>query len=313
VINPGDAQLVKRCFEMRAMGATIREIDNELHLFNHYENYRRMFNNPVYTGIYNYGDEVIPDYCEPIITNDLWQSVRTVQEARSTRKGINHPRVVRSRFWLTGLIFCSRCGKSMCGQTVNNRRKYDYYRCAGIVENGNCKAALIPKAEIENLVLEKLRIMLLQPDTLRDLYDVISKNRTNPNVEKGATRDRLNVEVRTIKGQITNILKAIKDTGHSQSMLVELKFLEDRQLELESQVARLEMKPVKTTLPKLEDLITQIGPNLNGLSDKERGIIIRNFVDSIHVVKKDGILIGEIGWVFRVDDNEENIVIPLPL
>jgi hypothetical protein len=142
---------------------------------------------------------------------------------------------------------------------------------------------------------------------------VISKNQTNPNVEKEATRDRLNVEVRTIKGQITNILKAIKDTGHSQSMLVELKFLEDRQLELESQVARLEMKPVKTTLPKLEDLITQIGPNLNGLSDKERGIIIRNFVDSIHVVKKDGILIGEIGWVFRVDDNEENIVIPLPL
>ncbi len=310
VPDPDTAPLVHKAFEMRSQGATFMEIDAQLHLFKTIWAYSKMLKNLRYLGEY----QGIENYCEPIVDKQLFDEVQLVNKQHASHFGINHPRVSRSRFYLSGLIYCNRCGKRMYANSTQHTGKprYDYYICTS-GSTVSCGSKRIPKLEIENLILEKFRYMLMRPDTLRDLYDAIPKQQSNLNVEKEANKDRITAQIRVVKGQITNILKAIKDTGHSRSMLADLQSLEGRQLELEGQIVSLEMKPAKTKQPKFDDLITQVEPYLKDLTDKEKGVILRSFIDSIQVEKKDGILIGAIGWIFRVDDNEENIVIPLPL
>jgi hypothetical protein len=53
--DPAQGPMVTRAFQMRAMGATYKEIDAELHLFDWLHNYGRLFRRKLYMGVKDYG------------------------------------------------------------------------------------------------------------------------------------------------------------------------------------------------------------------------------------------------------------------
>jgi len=89
--DPKIAPLIKRAFELRAKGQTYKEIGQQLKLFTWYSNYGKLFTNKIYMGVKEYGDELIENYCPPIVSKELWQAARIVQEARASRTGYNPP------------------------------------------------------------------------------------------------------------------------------------------------------------------------------------------------------------------------------
>jgi len=280
---------------MRARGATIGEIHRELHLFTTYYGYSRMFDNTLYHGTYTFGYDVIEDFCEPIVSPELWNAVRRIKLARMTRLGINHPRAVRSRFWLTGMIYCAACGKPMVGQTSKNAygSKYDYYRCGGQTTNGSCNASLIPKGVIEQRVMDALRTIVNTGSVLDQVYEEARAQQLAKSVSSHQVLSTIAERVSNNEKQIARLLSAIKDAGHSRTLLDELARLEAQQMELKQASVQADVPP-DVPLISRDDITNSISAALDIASDKQRAVILRGFIRIIRAKRINKTIIGNI-------------------
>jgi DNA invertase Pin-like site-specific DNA recombinase len=282
VPNPHTAPIVQRAFEMRSDGSLTREIDAALHIYPWLTSYGAMFNNPIYIGVYNYGGETIEGYCEPIISNELWKSTRKVQEERSKRNGYNHPRAIRSRFWLTGILFCSRCGMAMTGRSANptGHKQYDYYRCQSNATVTPCDNGYIPKWDIESRVMDGIRSIILYRNVLDDVFKEAQAQEAALSRSRDILCQRNTQELQSTEQAISHILAAIREAGHSRSMLDELGTLETKQLELQQQLAQVDIVPPVVPLSP-DDIIANIQAALDRTNDEQRGMILRGFIKRI--------------------------------
>jgi DNA invertase Pin-like site-specific DNA recombinase len=295
--NPDTVPLVQHAFEMRSHGATTREIDAAFHIYPWLTNYGQMFNNEIYTGKYNYGGEVIDGYCDPIISNELWQSTRIVQEARSKRSGVNHPRAIHSRFWLTGILFCSRCGMAMTGRSANptGYRQYDYYRCQSNATVTPCDNGYIPKRDIESRIMDGIRSIILDKSVLDEVIEKEHAQQSSRESKHDILCQRNIQELRVTEQEISRLLAAIKDIGHSRALLAELTLLEAKSLELNQQIAQIELQTTISVFTlSLDDIIDNIQSALDISNEQQRAIILRGFINRIEAQCARKVITGRI-------------------
>lgn len=127
--------------------------------------WRNMFDNIMYIGeryfTMKMGDDVYnPNYCEPIITKELFNEAHKVfKEASNKTKGRNKGRI----FPLTGKLTCSCCGRPMVGNSSQGLKseKGVYYVCPSRSTAArrcglkNVNRTLLEKAVFE-VVVEKI-------------------------------------------------------------------------------------------------------------------------------------------------------------
>ena len=87
---------------------------------------RRMLSNPVYVGLMNHHEQVVPGRHEPIITETRWQEVQD----RAARQSRVQPRA-RNEYTLGPLLRCGLCGgpvgKHCTTRGTGKRVSYQYY------------------------------------------------------------------------------------------------------------------------------------------------------------------------------------------
>ena len=127
--DPDLVPTIRLAFEMRARGATIKQVMDATRLFPTINSYTTFFPNRLYMGILEYGDMIIDDYCEPIVTPELWNKVQQVGTTRAHIGKENNPRRIASLFLLSGLIFCQHCGSPLNGHVIKSKGKVrrEYY------------------------------------------------------------------------------------------------------------------------------------------------------------------------------------------
>src|SRR3972149_6957937 len=173
VIDEAAAPLVRKAFEMRAAGATIAEIHAEVALYPWIKNYSYMFRNPRYTGQATFNGIEIPDFCPAIINEETWSAVQQLMDERAKKHAYNHPRAVRSRYILSGLLKCGECGAPMVGRVLKRERYPDYlsYGCTGRANvERTCRASRNRKAVIEQRGSQTGRGRILVPAELDAAY-----------------------------------------------------------------------------------------------------------------------------------------------
>ena len=184
-INESEASIVRRIFESFVTGASYFQIAEELHNEGvptkarktwHGLTIRRIVRNQTYTGLDIYGKMrsyavpggrrrvvmrpeedwiYVTDFTPPIIGEDLFARaqarVKDVDRAHSRRH------VDRPRYWLSGYIFCEKCGNGINGAT--NNRIHRYYRCRGVYKTitgpPTCDAKSLRADELEEAVWGK--------------------------------------------------------------------------------------------------------------------------------------------------------------
>lgn len=312
IIDPDTAPLVIKAYEMRSVGATFREIHQELHLFPYLSSYTVMLRNDLYLGRRKIGDVMIDDFCPPIIEQDLFEAVQRVNERRANQTGAEHPRRVRSRFILSGLLYCAKCGRAMYGRNVGNGYKhYDYYTCnSRAISVGRCGAKDIPKLSLEQLVLAAVETRLLQPDVLAEMYAEYLRQSQEGDTEQEAQRARLNAERADVTREIAHIISAIKDAGHSAALLTSLTSLERRQAEISETLARLDHSPPVIELD-IAEIASSIGAALEAANEVEKAEILRGFIERVTVEKINGTLMGEIEYSLPIEGAGMTQIMPL--
>ncbi|MBX3005981.1 MAG: recombinase family protein [Anaerolineales bacterium] len=259
-------EVVRYAWKLRASGTSLRAIHAALRdrfgkpFYSHQSSYRHMFKNSLYIGELRYFKHtsnvvVIPDYCEPIIDGLTWAAVQELNKRNSRMHRFihmshtdedpnpNHPRRTGSRFLLSGLLVCSKCGAMMHGKLIKGSQKkgYRYYVCDGKKHiERPCDSGFVPQAPLEQNISE----LLLQYSASDQLRNALLDAAVQRKLERETTQTQiaaLEEENLASLKRMEHIIRAIEEAGHNETLLSRLRSLEAAVQDRELQISALRM------------------------------------------------------------------------
>lgn len=146
-----DADTVREAFELYRRTGSIYQVKEFLHDRGNkivYVTVCRILRNPMYAG--RYRDNL--NYCEPIVSQEVFDEVQRMLEQRSYRQNKS-----KRTYLFSGLIRCACCGKLLVGSwSAGTRDKYRY-RCNYHYLNGRCPNGLhLREGVVEQFLLENV-------------------------------------------------------------------------------------------------------------------------------------------------------------
>jgi site-specific DNA recombinase len=177
VVNAREAKQVRRIFELyaehRSMLPVVRALAEEEiatkvqttregtkiggRAFSKASLYRHL-TNPLYAGLVGYKGELNPGEQEGIVPAEEWEAVQRMIRGNGRTRGSGVRTSVGAI--LKGLIRCKACDAAMTpAHTKRKNKTYRYYTCLNAQKNGwaACPSKSIPAAEIERVVIDRLR------------------------------------------------------------------------------------------------------------------------------------------------------------
>jgi len=186
VVNPGEADLVRRIFQkfvrtgsttalaqqLNAEGYTTKSWTTKKGLVRpgtpwHKGLVYRVLNNPLYVGEVSHKGTRYPGEHEAIVTQDLWDQAHAILEKNHRARGVQTR--AQAPALLKGILRCAHCGCAMTPNFTRRRGKvYRYYLCvrAERGERGSCPVRCLSAGEIERTVVDQLRAVLRAPEIL---------------------------------------------------------------------------------------------------------------------------------------------------
>lgn len=295
---------------MRAQGASYSEIHQKTRLFGSKNSYNGFYRNRIYLGELKIGDQVLKNYCEPLIDQATWDAVQEISRKRTKAATASEPDNIRRRtspYILSGLAYCTTCGSLLTSITVRPARgePRNYYQCLG-VGRYQCTAHLLPKAPLEQAVIDKLTEDILTPPYIQAILDEQRTARADESISTAARRAEIARQLRAIRLKITNITDAIAEGGQSRALLNRLSDLENdetnRQSELDQIDAWLKTAPINFTPERLERFTTNLRFILNHADLDAKRKILRGLVARVDVIRTGKAIHGQITIYTPTDD-----------
>lgn len=309
-----DPELWDRCklaWQMRSTGASYRQIHAATGIYTSINSYKTFYDNRLYLGELCFGDKTITDYVEPMIDQVTWNAVQLLKKKHSVNSPRNHPRRMSSRFLLSGILRCAKCGSPMNGNSSPRALgEYDYYTCSRSNREANCDARKIPKAFLEAEVLNTIRDYILVPEVIGAM---ITRLRSAAESQAGKTnikRIKLEADLKRIQKAISNITAAIADAGHSHTLLKKLSTLELEELETKDELNNLvfQVESAPETLTG-DQLLAQLD-NLKAILAIQDPAMIRNilvaFISRITAERDGKLVFGMIEYYLPPIDDKKN-------
>ena len=183
VVPDENAHIAKEMFEyFAATGntyATRDMIQNKYGVFLNYESVYRFLQNPIYTG--RYRDN--PNYCEPLVSQELFDQVQADFAERRKTKRAPSGRV----YLFSGLVVCAECGRKMTAtHNPQSTRQPIRYRCPAHLMEKTC--GNIHNVTEYHIEQELLHIVSLSVAGVETEYKISEKKST---VNDTAVRQKL--------------------------------------------------------------------------------------------------------------------------
>ncbi len=318
VPDPKFTNRIRKAFQMRAQGISINEIQKATNLFTAINSYTTFWTNKLFIGTLEYGGITHENYCEPIISKELWDKVQLVQQdfkqSHNVKSGnANHPRRQASDFILSGLAFCARCGSPLYGRTSHQKtgHKYQSYLCTlAYRKRGECTKARIPRPAFEAAVIKKLTQEIYTEENIQELIRLQNEQVAVSASEQQDQRRELLLRITANKKKLQNISNAIAENGSSSTLLSSLNTLEHEQLELTLTLNELESHTQQLTPilspDQLRSQLKRIKDILNGKDDQQKKALLRGLIAYIEVDRKENQIIGKIA-IYGPEENDGNI------
>lgn len=316
--DPDKWDLCLQAWQLRAQGIPVRRIHKELHLFGSINSYTTFFTNRLYLGELHYGDLVIKDYVQPMITREIWDAVQDLNVKNSAghsplKRMINprHPRRENSSFVLSGLLYCPRCGSLMNGMSVRSTKSglFEYYLCSNANSKGECDARRVPKATIENAVIEKILEYVLDPRVIHERDKELALSQTG-NVETVKKEiSRVAAKLKNNERKLLNLANRIAEADNPSPTLMQLiNDLEKEKIELTQKYERMKSIQNQETVfisepADLEKLSRQFTYLLTSDDLEKRRSAIRLIVNRV-AAERDGDFVRGIVRFYNPTDKK---------
>ena len=251
-IDPLTAPAVLEAFQHYANGTSMHEIVEEMNLKGvrtkrggriNLNCITRILHNRKYIGEYKYRDIVQPGGIPAIVPQELFDRV---QERMAANKKAPAKHKAEDEYLLTTKLYCGTCKCFMVGEsgTSHTGHVHHYYKCVSAKKHLGCGRKPIKKEWIENLVIQKLKELILDDELLEKLADTVMELQGKENTVLPLLKKQY---AETQKG-IDNLLNAMQMGIITASTKERLESLEKQKSELSVQITREEM--LKPTLSR---------------------------------------------------------------
>lgn len=307
IIEPDEAEIIKRIYREYLQGASLKQIGEGLEADGiltaagktkwRPETIKKILKNEKYIGdallqktytvdvltkkrVVNNG--IVPQYYvenshEPIIPRDIYMQVQEEMLRRANlHSGENRKkRVYSSKYALSSIVYCSKCGDIYRRIAWNNRGKHSIvWRCCTRVEHGPgaCNADAIHESELQNLVVRAINMALGQKDTM---YDVLQRN-----VEAvltgtdGISLDEIDTRLEELQKELLNVANA---KGNYDSIVDEIYRL--REAKQNAQVEGAEREGMKQRISEMQQFLAEQTQDITEYDEQ----LVRRLIEKITV------------------------------
>lgn len=316
IINPAEAEIVKKIFEMYASGESYDSIlsvldgkrgkrgrpfgknslqcilTNERYIGTYFWNKRK---NKLFRewagGGKNENAVIIPDAIPAIIDKNTWRLV----QMRINDNKQNGANTAKRDYLLSGLIKCGLYGGSYTGHVSTRKKngviyKNAYYVCSTKSRTKQCKAQNVNADDLEIFVVQALKEYLKNAN-YDDIANDIMARISNASKDIVAEKNELN----EIETKISNGVKAIVNGMSFPELQDEIDRLRGRRSELIKIINAVENSPAPTI--NRNDIINamrQAAENIDSADKAQLKMLIKTFVSEI-VVNADGSAVVYVG------------------
>lgn len=298
IINPYEAEQVKKIFEWYLAGASLQGIADRLRqegYTNRYSSYsswssiRNILENETYTGRMHFGEVVVEHAHEPIISEEQFNAAQVLRGKRKEKYGTYS---FQSKHLLTGLLFCGHCGGRYY---LRNSGKYSYYACysrtkqiKSMVKDPNCKNKTWKGQELEKKIDDKIRELLSSPQMAKELS--MNKPKSVP-VSKNVDIEK---RIHNIDKQIGKLMELYQQDDMPPELLGErINKLYCERTALQSSLTPV-AEPDAVPFDLVEELISNAAQIWDFADESQKRRIIQSLISKI-ILTDDNI---EIIWAF---------------
>ncbi|MBP3536942.1 MAG: recombinase zinc beta ribbon domain-containing protein, partial [Muribaculaceae bacterium] len=250
---------------------------------------RNILGNETYTGLLHFGDIMVEDAHEAIITKEQYDAAQILRGKRQEQYGSN---AFQSKHYLTGLLFCGHCGGRYY---LRNSGKYSYYACysrtkqiKSMVKDPNCKNKNWKGPELEAKIDAKIRELLQSPEMAAELST--SKPETVPSPKNESVERR----IRELDKQIGKLMELYQQDDIPAELLGErINKLYNERTALQSTITP---EPESTAAPfdLVQELIADAAQVWDFADEAQKRRIMQSLVSRIILTEDD----VEIEWAF---------------
>ena len=179
VINPYEAEQVRKIYEWYLAGSSLKAIadrlqeegyTNKYSSWNTWTSVRNILGNATYIGQLHFGDVVVENAHEAIVTKEQFEAAQILRGKRQEQYGST---AFQSKHLYAGLLFCGHCGGRYY---LRNTGKYSYYACysrtkqvKSMIKDPNCKNKNWKAQELEPIIEGKILALLREPQQAAEI------------------------------------------------------------------------------------------------------------------------------------------------
>lgn len=299
VINPYEAEQVRKIYEWYLSGSSLKAITDKLQdagytnkysSYNSWSSVRNILENETYIGRLHFGDVVVDHAHEAIITEEQFNAAQILRGKRREQFGSH---AFQSKHVLTGLLFCGHCGGRYY---LRNTGKYSYYACysrtkqmKNMIKDPNCQNKIWRAQDLEPIIEEKILALLRNPKIAEEL--AAGKPKAAAPVSKNTDIER---RIREIDRQIGKLMELYQQDDIPPELLGEkINRLYGEKTALENSIA-----PVEETnampLDLVAELITNAAEIWDFADENQKRRILQSLISRI-VLTDDQV---DIEWAF---------------
>lgn len=291
------APKVRRAWQMKAQGASYREIVKETDIYKSICCLSDFFRNLAYLGVIKCGDLRIEGAHEPLVDKETWDKVQAQLYSRPG-KGEGwpdtsvHPRRKGSTHLLSGLAHCLYCGASMIGET-DKRKDWRFYMCGRKRREGrdSCEGSKMSARMVEEEVMRKVLTRVLTLDYVRDLVAEVNQRLADDLSGLDTEIARTEKEIAG-KEQAIGALLDLAETEGSNAAAERLRIREQERESLLRHLDALRWRREHERIEVGDDLLLSILEEMaQGVREGDvagRRRVLRHFVTNVEVGRKRG-------------------------
>lgn len=275
VIQPQEAEIVRRIFSEYASGRSYREIiqglnadglrtragnpfgSNSLH---------ELLHNPKYIGILEYGKSAhyedgrrnshpsdrsgvirVEGAVPAIIDRAVFEEVQQRMADNRKSQAATRP-ATRREYPLRGKVFCAGCKSAMTIQV--SRGKYEYYHCTGRRRKHDCDMPPIRASLLEERVAEAVRSLLGDPEQVDALLEILREQGDKAQAGAGDRLAALHAQDQAIAVKLNRAADAVLNGMGSAALAGKVRELERQQTEIRRQMDQLHAQVSAAALPE---------------------------------------------------------------
>ena len=302
-VDPTTAPIVKEMFESSLRGMGLKEICQDLNERGITKNGKRwqknmlhyLLTNEAYTGTVVFGRT--SKNAEPVRVDGKWSGLvsREVFDAvqaglRARAPKVQQPARAGSKFLLSGLLRCGRCGKQYVGHAAKSGQ-FAYYICNTLHREGAgaCDGRYFNATRVEDFVVGQVLQRILNEQTITELIQLAAEEVDAMAEELAAQLSTVESELADVHRRLDRLYDALENSDLTYQALspriLSLRQRED-QLTAARDDAHRQLEDRRAELPSTAEIkryVAEFRQFLEKGTIPERKALIRNFIRGIKI------------------------------